>query len=671
MGIIPKQNLVGYWPLDGHALDLSLRSSLNNGLIAFYKLDDLVDSVGGFNLTNNGSCAFNPALIGNGVDFGSSANTTKWLNTTASIGLDSSMASTYSIWFYCNREGTNGSTLEGLFSHAHATSNKFGLAIGYDYSSGAHKLRVSRYGATSGAYEYDMGAFSGWGNKWNNLVVTYNGSSAVKFYLNGVLITTITAGGAWTGSPTESLTIGANVTEWGTNQNWSGLVDNVSIYNRELTDLEIIANYNNGSGKEYPILDQSTAGNGVVTGAVPVPAQNPAIPASLAYKLVKASTQAITIPRNLGITGTNLTLSIWAKHASLPGTTPDEATWQGIIGLSSAASSYIQNVIVLRNASGTIKLAFYRSRSGVANDGLEYTFTPKLNTWYHYALTYDGTNVKGYINGVCVGSAAASGSGSAGSGNEVSIGKWGGGANYYFDGILQESAAFNKALTALEIRSIFLAGATSRKNKSWLAVLANAFTSTLSETVTTTDTFLRNIYRTIVETVTNSDTIATLRLQVKNITESITSSDSLIKDAAKLLTQSITTTDIFIRNTFRLFVEAVTATDLAITVQNILGRVLIENVTMTEFYARVYTVYKTLSETVTMVESFVRSSFRSMVESIANSDTFAIMSISFKTFTESISAIQDIAIKLNGVLTNLWRRVSKNVGDWRRGRKDF
>lgn len=70
------------------------------------------------------------------------------------------------------------------------------------------------------------------------------------------------------------------------------------------------------------------------------------------------------------------------------------------------------DVFIRCNYDGT-KLLFYRVKSGVAQEGPTYTFTPTLGSWYQVGITYDGTNVRGYVNGVLVGGpTAASGSGS-------------------------------------------------------------------------------------------------------------------------------------------------------------------------------------------------------------------------------------------------------------------
>jgi PKD repeat protein len=77
---------------------------------------------------------------------------------------------------------------------------------------------------------------------------------------------------------------------------------------------------------------------------------------------------------------------------------------------------------------------------------------PALNTWTHLATTYDGANLKVYVNGTQVASQAVSGAISVSSG-ALRIGGnavWGG---EYFAGRIDEVRIYNRALTVSEIQS--------------------------------------------------------------------------------------------------------------------------------------------------------------------------------------------------------------------------
>jgi hypothetical protein len=78
-------------------------------------------------------------------------------------------------------------------------------------------------------------------NAWTHLAVTYDGSS-MRFYTNGVLVRT-TSNVTPIKASTGNLRIGGN-SVWG--EFFSGLIDDVRIYNRALTATEIQTDMNTG-----------------------------------------------------------------------------------------------------------------------------------------------------------------------------------------------------------------------------------------------------------------------------------------------------------------------------------------------------------------------------------------------------------------------------------------
>jgi len=76
--------------------------------------------------------------------------------------------------------------------------------------------------------------------------------------------------------------------------------------------------------------------------------------------------------------------------------------------------------------------------------------------WTHIAATYDGANVKIYINGVLDAESPRSGSLKTGSGDLI-LGSYIGGAQY-FNGLIDEGTLFNRALDATEIATLYNGG---------------------------------------------------------------------------------------------------------------------------------------------------------------------------------------------------------------------
>lgn len=80
-----------------------------------------------------------------------------------------------------------------------------------------------------------------------------------------------------------------------------------------------------------------------------------------------------------------------------------------------------------------------------------------INTLYHVVLTYDGTNLLLYVNGVLM-SSTSPGATHVASNDGVYLGTSDTGATYFLSGILSCCAIYNTALTAAKIKSHYLAG---------------------------------------------------------------------------------------------------------------------------------------------------------------------------------------------------------------------
>jgi Concanavalin A-like lectin/glucanases superfamily/Chitobiase/beta-hexosaminidase C-terminal domain/Glucodextranase, domain B/Bacterial Ig-like domain len=82
-----------------------------------------------------------------------------------------------------------------------------------------------------------------------------------------------------------------------------------------------------------------------------------------------------------------------------------------------------------------------------------YAPSPNLlpNTWYHIVGTYDGSNIKIYINGQLQNSVPASGTISTNTLN-LEIGRWRDAYREYFNGLIDEVAIYKRALSATEIQ---------------------------------------------------------------------------------------------------------------------------------------------------------------------------------------------------------------------------
>lgn len=169
--------------------------------------------------------------------------------------------------------------------------------------------------------------------------------------------------------------------------------------------------------------------DGTVSGAVVAQGLG-----QLAYSF-SYTTDNIVIGNASSFPATNaLTLSAWVKSNNI---------------------SRAQNIIsrngpyFLRITNSTIKCCVYTGTWFMGNGST----TLSSNTWYHLVLTYDGSNVRGYVNGVqdLVGAKT----GNLTSFSSTRIGYTTGGEDAPFDGLIQDVRIYNRALSPEEVGILY------------------------------------------------------------------------------------------------------------------------------------------------------------------------------------------------------------------------
>ena len=209
---IPRDGLVGEWLFCGNANDTS--QYLNNG------------TVQGASLTIDRFNSLNSAYYYNGSNNYIEISGSPYLNVSGTL--------TLSCWAYYLGQGKENGP---ILTKANSTYFQYGIG------------RYCTNGGNSWPYQYFAGLDTGgWtdyradsthaltDNTWYFLVTTYD-RSYVKLYIDGVLVQSIASTAAIAGSDTGKLWIGGYpVNETGYTY---GKIDDVRIYNRALSSLEI------------------------------------------------------------------------------------------------------------------------------------------------------------------------------------------------------------------------------------------------------------------------------------------------------------------------------------------------------------------------------------------------------------------------------------------------
>lgn len=225
-------------------------STLNDGLIAYYKLENTADSVGTYTLTNTGSTPFADGKINNGADFGTS-NTTKYLSIDSTLGMTGATAKTYSFWGKVNTAPPNNGDSFGFFRHLYGGAADGNYANVF-YRNNVGVLEVAMPTSPAGMYiPYTLTV-----GTWFHFAVTVPASNtgSLTCYVNGVSIGT-TANWSQNYALTTRHVIGADHA-FGSKAN--AAVDEFGIWNRVLSAGEIELLYNRGFGKQAPFFFRTT-----------------------------------------------------------------------------------------------------------------------------------------------------------------------------------------------------------------------------------------------------------------------------------------------------------------------------------------------------------------------------------------------------------------------------
>jgi hypothetical protein len=221
-------------------------SSLLTNLYSVYNADgNTNDSFGTRNGTAQGGLTYTTGKIGQAFQFNATNAYVRIPKTDNEFEFTGDFS--ISCWF---NQPTGGNIFNNYYSTS--TTNRYGYNL---YLQGG-RVRFATFKGNTGAVSASNIGQAGRviaANTWYHVVVTKKVGNVFKIYINNILqtITVIDGDLSLTPvySPLTTINIGA---EQATSGFFSGKIDALTTWTKELTTTEITELYNSGNGKQYP-----------------------------------------------------------------------------------------------------------------------------------------------------------------------------------------------------------------------------------------------------------------------------------------------------------------------------------------------------------------------------------------------------------------------------------
>lgn len=230
--------IVFLFPMQLLAADVSTDSTLPTSLLSYWSLEETtgsrIDTPGTFDLTDNNSTGYGTGKQGNAADFTPNDNLS--IAEQSSLRYTGSVNLSASFWF-----------------KADTVSGVQGLVGMYNGTSDAEEWLVYLNGTSLILLVRNQGAAVTWSSSistgtWYHVVVTMNSSNAYSMKVNNG--TAVTGSGA---SGTFDVPLTFRIGAYGivAAGHFNGMIDEVGIWQKVLSDTEITTLYQSGSGIPY------------------------------------------------------------------------------------------------------------------------------------------------------------------------------------------------------------------------------------------------------------------------------------------------------------------------------------------------------------------------------------------------------------------------------------
>jgi len=366
-------------------------------------MEDNTDSGTGANAVSDiGTPTYTSGKIGNALTLDGSTDA---LNVDA-LATDVASDTTGSISAWINPDGTAGGQCWFALADS-ATANQ----IYFTWDNTPKVVFTCEVTGGGGVrWQHNTPVSSG---TWTHIVAVQDGV-ALKVYINGSLVTltdtVTTATGEWLNDLTVSAnagTIGARRAEGSTSQYFDGQIDDLRYFKCVLSQAEVTALYNGGSGTENSIItDASSHDDLPFAHMIMDDSTDTGTGANAVTDIGTPTYTAGHIGNSLTLDGSTDALNLDALQTDIASDTVGSISmWVSMntadrdfftVGDTSADSYFLfttngSNVIQLNGTvAGTTQFSVRADDFGaLATDG----------TWYHLVVVQDGTGIKAYVNG--------------------------------------------------------------------------------------------------------------------------------------------------------------------------------------------------------------------------------------------------------------------------------
>jgi flagellar hook assembly protein FlgD len=419
-----------------------INTAYNSGLgrVGLWHMDgDWTDASGN---GNNGT-AYDGATFSTNAQVGSQSGSFNGVNSyvTAGSGYISSVTNTFTIEFWANPAGTRAVTTQSNSGISGMSGQQYAIGPMYSGTNGGAGVSVGTNGISifeqGSSYMPSLLVYNAPLSGWNHIVVVYQNKQP-SLYVNGQFVMTGLTSQRANVYPS---TLFGNTINYGP---YDGLLDEVSIYNRALTAAEINTSYNAALYVALWHMDGNwndatgNGNNGTATNALFSTNARVGTNAG-SFNGVSASVNGTAYSLPLG--NAPRTLSAWIQ-------TVNGTQNSSILQYGTGSASNFQIFLDSSNRAAIGTNSGSMSGTSILSDG----------QWHFVAGVYEGTGTNTwriYVDGVQENSGTITPPGTVNGSFSIGANIGSGG---YFNGLIDEAAVYNQAITAYQISIAYSSG---------------------------------------------------------------------------------------------------------------------------------------------------------------------------------------------------------------------